>query len=123
MIVDKVVTTGPAFKVPSHLSFAQYAIDKLKDICKDKDYKDGVAVVSKTNLYSKKIDMYMRSSLLISLNSLHDGLVVMVHATVITRLLKLLFYKNKPIVVICRYLPTYLLKQQYTNSKVLSQFS
>lgn len=48
MIVDKVVTTGPAFKVPSHLSFAQYAIDKLKDICNDKNYKDGVSVVRKT---------------------------------------------------------------------------
>ncbi|CAH0594280.1 unnamed protein product [Chrysodeixis includens] len=44
MIVDKVVTTGPALKVPSHLSFAQYAIDKLKDICNDK--KDEVAVIN-----------------------------------------------------------------------------
>ncbi|KAH9639277.1 hypothetical protein HF086_014141 [Spodoptera exigua] len=43
MIINNVVTTGPPLSVPSHLSFAQYAIDKLRENSKD---GDAVAVIN-----------------------------------------------------------------------------
>ncbi|CAH1637783.1 unnamed protein product [Spodoptera littoralis] len=43
MIINNVVTTGPPLSVPSHLSFAQYAIDKLKE---NSENGDAVAVIN-----------------------------------------------------------------------------
>lgn len=49
MIINKVVSTGPALSVPSHLSFGQYAIDKLRQHCEE----DAVAIVSKYLQFKK----------------------------------------------------------------------
>uniref|UniRef100_A0A2A4JMM7 Luciferin 4-monooxygenase n=2 Tax=Heliothis virescens TaxID=7102 RepID=A0A2A4JMM7_HELVI len=43
MIINNVVTSGPAYAVPSHLSFGQYAIDKLRQHCEG---EDTVAVIN-----------------------------------------------------------------------------
>ncbi|KAJ8714066.1 hypothetical protein PYW08_007686 [Mythimna loreyi] len=43
MIINKVVSTGPALCVPSHLSLGQYAIDKLRQACEG---EDAVAIIN-----------------------------------------------------------------------------